>query len=209
MLEESDRMEQDYFSQSNLAEKVKQQLQESAKLKVKASQDLNKLIADATIQIFQCFQRGNKVLIFGNGGSAADAQHFAGELVGICRKNRKPLAAMALTTNSSVITALSNDFGYSEVFARQIEAIAKPGDLVIGISTSGNSKNVIRGVEKAKELNLKTIGLLGRYGGELASLVDLPIIVPNGNVLRIQEVHITILHIIADLIEKYFLGEKS
>jgi len=196
-------MTQAYWSLTRLSGKVKKQLMESAHLKITVAQNMPKEIAEMAKQIYWHIKNDQKIYIFGNGGSAADAQHFAGELVGKCRIERVPLPVIALTTNSSILSALSNDFGFSEIFARQIEALGKDGDLAIGISTSGNSKNVIRGLEAAKEIGLNTIGLLGNNGGTIKDLVDFRIIIPSNDVLRIQEVHITILHIVADLIEQF------
>ena len=146
-------------------------------------------------------KNGNKILVMGNGGSAADAQHFAAELVGRFLKNRAALPAIALTTDTSILTAVANDFGYDQVFSRQVEALAKSGDVVIGISTSGNSTNVLSALELALELDCKTVAMLGRDGGEIASLVDQPLIVPVNETPYIQEAHLAIIHILCDLIE--------
>jgi len=150
--------------------------------------------------------KGNKLLICGNGGSAADAQHFAAEMIGRFERERRALPAIALTTDTSILTALSNDYGYDMVFSRQVEALAKPGDILIGISTSGNSSNVILATEAAKEMGVKNIGLLGRDGGKLAALVDVPVIVPHGVTARIQEAHIFIIHFWCAYIEKELFG---
>jgi D-sedoheptulose 7-phosphate isomerase len=147
---------------------------------------------------------GRKILLFGNGGSAADAQHLAAELVNRYRRARPALAALALTTDTSILTAIANDASFEEVFSRQIEALGEPGDVAIAISTSGRSPNVVRAVETARRLGLRTIGLLGRDGGLVAPLVDVPLIVPAEETPRIQEVHITLGHILCDLIESAF-----
>lgn len=152
--------------------------------------------------IIASFKSGGKVLIFGNGGSAADAQHIAAEFVGRFQKERKALAAIALNTNTSVLTALSNDYGYEIVFSRQIEALAESSDVAIGISTSGKAKNVLLAIKKAKEMGLKTICLTGASGGELARCADLCLIVPSPVTARIQEAHITMSHIICELVEE-------
>ncbi len=149
----------------------------------------------------RALKQGNKILVMGNGGSAADAQHFAAELVGRFLKNRAALPAIALTTDTSILTAVANDFGYEQVFSRQVEALVKPGDVVIGISTSGNSINVQRALDLASELDCKTIAFLGRDGGSIAAQVDLPLIVAVKETPRIQEVHLTLIHILCDLIE--------
>lgn len=152
--------------------------------------------------IAEALSHGRKVLVFGNGGSAADAQHFAAELVGRFRRPRQPLRVMALTTNSSIITAIGNDFGFDEVFSRQIRAYADNGDIVVAISTSGQSKNVLKAVKEATGLGATTIGLTGGNGGELASICQHSIVVPDQDVQRIQECHILISHIVCDLVEQ-------
>lgn len=149
-----------------------------------------------------CLKAGGKILVAGNGGSAADAQHFAAELVGRFLRERRALAAIALTTDTSILTALSNDYGFDLVFARQVEALARPGDVVVAISTSGNSLNLLLAIKKARELGCKTIGLLGRDGGKLAAEVDLSLIVPSDETPRIQEMHALLVHIFCDLIER-------
>ncbi|HOX55247.1 MAG: D-sedoheptulose 7-phosphate isomerase [Candidatus Omnitrophica bacterium] len=163
--------------------------------------NIDEIVKIAEIAI-DCLKNGNKIILFGNGGSAADSQHIAAELVGRFQKERGGLAAIALTTNSSIITAIGNDYGFDEIFSRQIEAIAKKGDLVIGISTSGKAKNVIAGINKAKEMGIKTVGLTGVDGGLLAKTADVSLIVSSKVTARIQETHITIGHIICELVEK-------
>ena len=147
---------------------------------------------------------GNKLLIFGNGGSASDSSHFASEIVGRCVHTSPAQPAIALSADSSFITAWSNDFGFEEIYSRQIEAFAQQGDLAIGISTSGNSPNIVRAFEKAKEIGIRTIGLLGRDGGKALELADLSIVVPSDSTPRIQEMHITIIHIWCQLLEENF-----
>ena len=144
---------------------------------------------------------GGKILIFGNGGSAADAQHIAAELVGRYKIERKGLPAIALTTDTSALTAIGNDYGYDHVFDRQVEALANEGDVVIGISTSGNSDNVINALKLAKDLGCKTIGFTGRDGGMMNSLCDVNLVVPAQDTARIQELHIVIGHTMCHLIE--------
>jgi D-sedoheptulose 7-phosphate isomerase len=145
----------------------------------------------------------------GNGGSAADAQHFAAEMVGRFLMERKALPAIALTTDTSILTAVGNDYGFDEIFTRQVEALANPGDILIGISTSGNSLNVKRALEAGKHIGVKTIGLLGRNGGEIGPIVDSNLTVPSFETPRIQEAHLIIIHILCDLIEKGLFGAKS
>lgn len=202
-------MTQPYLSVTRMSSIVKENLMESAHLKITMAQDQTKSIGILASQICNLIKADHRIFIFGNGGSAADAQHFAGELIGMCRNKRKPLPVIALSTNSSILTAVSNDFGFSEIFARQIQALGKDGDLAIGISTSGNSENVLKGIRAAKEIGLSTVALTGNDGGKLKEEVDLDITVPSNDVLRIQEVHITILHIVADLIEGYYYKEAS
>jgi len=147
---------------------------------------------------------GKKILIFGNGGSAADAQHIAAELTGRYKKERRGLPAIALTTDTSALTAIGNDYGYSRIFERQVEALANPGDLLIGISTSGNSENVIKALELGKEIGCASIGLSGRDGGAMNRVCDLNLVIPSNDTPRIQEMHILIGHIICQAIENSF-----
>ncbi len=152
----------------------------------------------------ESLENENKILLFGNGGSASDAQHIAAELVGRYKNDRKGLAALALTTDTSALTAIGNDFGYSKIFERQIEALANKGDTVIGISTGGSSTNVLNGLLKAKNLGCKTIGFSGRSGGEMNEICDLNLVVPAEDTARIQEIHIIIGHTICQLIDNKF-----
>lgn len=155
--------------------------------------------------MLQCLLGGSKILICGNGGSASDAQHFAAEIVGRFERERRAFPAMALTTDTSVLTAVGNDYGYDEVFARQVDGLGQPGDLLLGISTSGDSKNIIRAVRCAESRNLTTVGLLGKDGGALKALVAQAIVVDNPTTARIQEAHIFILHYWAWQIERGLL----
>ena len=155
-----------------------------------------------------CLKNGNKILLFGNGGSAADAQHIAAELVGRYKTERKGLAAIALTTDTSALTAIGNDYGYDRVFDRQVEALANTGDVAIGISTGGSSANVASALKQAKDLDCKTIGFSGRGGGEMNELCDINIVVPAQDTARIQEMHIVIGHTICHLIDLAFSEAK-
>lgn len=159
-------------------------------------------IEEAIKIIIDCYKNNGKVILFGNGGSSADAQHIAGEFVGKFKLERKSLPAIALTTNTSIMSAIGNDYGFDHIFERQIEGLVSNRDVVIGISTSGNSENVIKGILKAKEKGAKTIALTGRSGGELKKIVDILFNVSSNNTPRIQEAHITIGHIICGLVEK-------
>ena len=162
---------------------------------------LESSLNDAVERIRQTFANGGRVFICGNGGSASDAQHFAAELTGRYKEDRPGFPAIALTTDTSALTAIGNDYGYDAVFARQLESLASKGDLLIGISTSGNSANVIKAVETARDRRLFTVGLLGRDGGKLAPMVDMALTVPVELTARIQEAHIFILHMICEAFE--------
>lgn len=164
-------------------------------------------VARAAEILITAIQAGGKVLIFGNGGSAADAQHIAAELVNRLNHDRPPIAAIALTTDSSILTSVGNDSTFDELFERQLRALGRAGDVALAISTSGNSPNVLRAVEAARELGIKTIGLAGRNGGKLAGAVDLALVVATQSTQRIQETHITIGHILCELIEEALFSE--
>jgi len=185
-------------------ERVKNLLNISADLKKTVAETLSSEILDAAQKIQGRLEAGGKLLLMGNGGSAGDAQHIAAELVGRFKKERKAMPALALTVDTSSLTALGNDYGFDTIFERQVEALANKNDTVIGISTSGNSENVIRAVNKANSIGAFTIGLLGNDGGKLKDAVNLPIIIPSNDTARIQEVHITIGHIICEIIEEDF-----
>lgn len=169
---------------------------------------LNDMIrcADA---IVEALENGGKILIFGNGGSAADAQHIAAELIGRYEKERRSLPAIALTTDTSALTAIANDYSYEHVFARQIEGLASPGDVVIGISTSGNSPNVLSGIMKAREKGCVTIGLTGAKGKKLAGVCDISVLVPTSRTARIQEAHIFIGHFLCSAVDRKFAASQT
>jgi D-sedoheptulose 7-phosphate isomerase len=174
---------------------------------IKTANLLHKLtdeIACSAQLCIDCLKSGGKILIFGNGGSAADAQHIAAELVGRYKTNRKGLPAIALTTDSSVLTSIANDFSYDLVFERQVEALANKGDVVIGISTSGSSANVIKALKLASKLKCKTIGFSGQNGGLMSKICDINIVSPSKDTPRIQEMHIIICHTICHLIDLEF-----
>ena len=174
---------------------------------ISKDESLVKSVARAAELIISSLRLGRKVITAGNGGSAADAQHMVAELVGRFSGERRPLKAVALTVNTSTITALANDYDFEQVFARQVDAIGEGGDIFIGITTSGMSKNIISALKKAKEKGLETIGLLGRDGGEAKKLCDIPIVVPNNSTPRIQEAHIMIIHALCELIDENFKEE--
>lgn len=185
---------------------LRQYVENSIKVKQNIIEDFRlQLILKKTINLLNnCFKKGNKILIAGNGGSAADAQHFAAEIVGRYKRERKGYPAIALTTDTSIITALGNDYNFNTVFSRQIEALGKRGDTFIAISTSGNSLNIIEGVKQAKRMRIKTVCFLGKGGGGLKNLCDFSIIIPSDQTSHIQECHITLIHYICDQVEKKF-----
>jgi len=185
---------------------VVKQLQEHQALFQKIEADLAIPVAKLAERLIETFRIGNKLLIMGNGGSAADAQHFAAEIVSRFRMERPALPAIALSTDTSIITAIGNDYGFEQIFSRQIEALAAPGDAVIGISTSGNSPNVQKALEVALQAGCTTIGLLGKDGGAIKALCDIPLIIPSNDTPRVQEGHITVIHILCDLIEQGLFG---
>ncbi len=175
--------------------------EESARVKKKFIEENTENLLRIGLLISDSLKKGRKLLIFGNGGSAADAQHIAAEIVGRYRKKKIGLPAIALTTDTSILTALGNDFGYESIFELQIEALCREGDVCMGISTSGNSENVIRGIIKAKEMGAITVGLTGEEGGRLAEEADFVLKVPSKETPRIQECHITIGHVLCEIIE--------
>src|SRR2546421_2198010 len=189
--------------------KVAASLHEGAELRVKVSHDNAHAIVEASSLIMGCLRSGGKLLLFGNGGSAADAQHLAAEFIGRFSGERRALPAIALTTDSSILTAVGNDYGFEQVFARQIQALGRRGDVAVAISTSGNSANVLQGVKEARKRNLKTIGLTGKDGGALARQADVAITIPSTSTARIQECHIAIGHLFCELLDADFAGSRA
>jgi len=190
-------------------EQIAEEIQESMRVKERVLRGLVPQIKELAQALIQAYRGKGKVVLFGNGGSAADAQHIACELVGRFEKGRRALPAIALSTNTSTLTAIGNDYGYEASFARQVEAFVGEGDIAIGISTSGNAANVLQGLRVAKEKGAKTVGLSGKSGGKLKSLVDLCLVVPSDSTPRIQEAHITIGHIICGIVERELFGPIS
>ena len=188
----------------NSRELIIQRFQESIAIKEKiiGNNNLIKMIADISEQLTNVIKAGNKLILCGNGGSASDALHFAGEIVGRFQMDRPAWAAIVLNADVATMTAIANDYGYDEVFARQAEAHVRPGDLFIGISTSGNSENILRAAKVAKEKGAITAAFLGKDGGRIKDIVDYPIVVECNTTARVQESHICIIHIICELIEK-------
>ncbi len=190
----------------NIIEEI---IKESAEVKQQLLKSQADNIQKAADIIIACFKKGGKVILFGNGGSAADAQHIVAEFVGRFKKERKAMPALALTVNTSVLTAIGNDYGFENTFKRQVEALANKNDVVFGISTSGNAKNVLAAIELANKIGIITIGLTGGDGGKLAKAALVSIIVPSENTPRIQESHIVIGHIICELAEEAMVNPKS
>jgi D-sedoheptulose 7-phosphate isomerase len=184
-----------------LSDHVAKEIAESISVKAELARTECEKIIEAGTLILERLEDGGKLIVFGNGGSAAHAQHVAAEFVGRYRTERKALAAIALTTDSSSLTAISNDFGFEEVFARQLEAVGNRGDVVLAISTSGNSSNVLRAAVRARKLGMATIGLSGRSGGKLRECVDVCLNVPSDSTPRIQEAHSLIIHILTGIVE--------
>lgn len=193
----------------NINDIIKEQINDSMDVKQKILNDENILnvIKTASDVITNSYKNGGKLLLCGNGGSAGDAQHIAGEMVARFRLERNALSAIAFNTNSSVVTAIGNDYEYNYIFERQVEAFGKEGDVLISISTSGNSESVLRAINKAKEMNIKTVSLLGKDGGACKNISDYAIVVPSDDTPRIQESHIMIGHIICDIVERRMFGD--
>jgi len=188
--------------------RLKLMVKESIRLKERFFGGREEKVLAAARLLVEVFQAGGKVLIFGNGGSAADAQHLAAEFVNRFQVERPPLAALALTTDTSILTAVANDYDFKQVFAKQVRALGRPGDLAWGISTSGNSPNVVAGLDAARELSMKTLALSGGDGGPVAGAAELALIVPSRNTPRVQEVQITIGHVLCDLVDYLLFPEK-
>lgn len=181
--------------------------QESCKTKERFLKDNLETIVDVVNLIADAFKEGKKLILFGNGGSATDASHMAGEFINRFQRERPGLPAIALNTDMAVITSIANDYEYSQVFSRQLKALGEEGDVVIGISTSGNSTNVIRAIESAKKKGMKTIAFTGQDGGKLSGKVDYAFIVPSDNTPTIQETHITLGHVICQMVEEVLFGK--
>ena len=185
---------------------VKAQLQAHRVLFEVIERDMAQLIAEMAGMLADTLKEGGKLLVMGNGGSAADAQHFAAEIVGRFKLERRALPAVALSTDTSILTAIGNDYGFEAIFSRQVEALAAPGDMVVGISTSGNSPNVLKAFQVARQRGCCIVGLLGRDGGSIKDACSLALVVPSDDTPRIQEGHIAIIHIVCDLVEKALFG---
>ncbi len=193
---------------ANLTALVDQQLEESAQTKL-SLRSMSSEIVGLAEDMYTCLARGGKVFFCGNGGSAADSQHIAAELVGMFLQDRKALPGIALTVNPSVVTAVSNDWSYEDVFARQVQALMSAKDLLICISAGGNSPNVVRAIEEAKKIGARTAALLGKGGGKSAKMVDRALVVSSSMTPRIQEAHITIGHIACALVEQWVVQGRA
>ena len=195
-----------------LEQRIEHQFIDSADLKYQSAQALSKPIAQAVGAMLMCVTSGGKVMACGNGGSAADAQHFAAEFVGRFERERPELGAMALSTDSSILTAIGNDYGFDHIFSKQVRALGQTGDILLAISTSGNSKNVLAAIEAAHERDLIVVALTGRGGGKIGQVLretDVHICVPHERTARIQEVHLLVLHCLCDGVDSQLLGEQE
>ena len=193
-------------------QRILEHFNESAELKKKAAQELALPLSRATDLMYNALTQDNKILACGNGGSAADCQHFAAELVGRFERERMPLPAIALTTDSSIMTAIGNDYSYQDIFIKQVQAFGQPGDILLAISTSGNSANVIAAIEAAHERDMHVVALTGKDGGKIKELLnenDVEICVPHNRTARIQEVHLLTIHCICDGIDAALFGEDT
>jgi D-sedoheptulose 7-phosphate isomerase len=190
-------------------QRILQQFQESAELKMQAAEQLTPIIADAVELMFTALSNGNKILACGNGGSAADCQHFAAELVGRFERERLPLPGMALTTDTSILTAVGNDYSFKDIFSKQVQAFGQAGDVLLALSTSGNSANVAAAVEVAIERDMRVVALTGKGGGMMSRLLtdaDVHVGVPHDRTARIQEVHLLVIHCLCDGIDVALFG---
>jgi D-sedoheptulose 7-phosphate isomerase len=195
-----------------LEQRIEQQFIDSADLKYQSAQTLSKPIAAAVGALLMCVTGGGKVMACGNGGSAADAQHFAAEFVGRFERERPELGAIALSTDSSILTAIANDYHFDQIFSKQVRALGQPGDVLLAISTSGNSRNVLAAIESAHERDLIVVALTGKGGGKIGQVLretDVHICVPHERTARIQEVHLLVLHCLCDGVDSQLLGEQE
>ena len=192
-----------------LIEDITKELRDSAELKLQVAATQVSVIQAMIDCIWDSMQQGGKLLLCGNGGSAADAQHLAAECMVRLQEDRYPLPAVALTTDTSLLTAAGNDHGFDTIFARQVEGLSCPGDVLLALSTSGNSRNVLLAVEEARRQDMRTLGLLGKGGGVMLEMVDIALVVPSSNTQRIQEVHITVGHILCAALERKALRTRS
>ena len=191
-----------------LRQRASQHFLDSIAVKQEAEKILPESVARGVVAMIECLRAGGKIMACGNGGSAADAQHFAAELIGRFERERRELGAIALTTDTSILTAVGNDYSYDEVFAKQVRGLGKGGDILLGISTSGNSKNVVRAIETAKQMGIKVIALTGNGGGKIGTILDaedIHLCVPSTRTARIQETHLVLLHGLCDGVDHLLL----
>jgi D-sedoheptulose 7-phosphate isomerase len=193
----------------NLIKTIRASLEDSARMKTVIADVMIPQVAEVVRLLASCIESGHKILIMGNGGSSSDAQHMAAELVGRFEREREPIPAISLTTDSSVLTAIGNDFGFDEVFAKQVQALAHQDDVVICFSTSGESENVIKAALRAKEIGAKVVGFLGERDCTLVKLADISLRVPSSRTCRIQEGHITLVHVICEGLDDYSIGKDK
>lgn len=194
-----------------LRSRASQHFLDSIAVKQAAERVLPDSVVLGVLAMVDCLRAGGKVMVCGNGGSAADAQHFAAELIGRFERERQELAAIALTTDTSILTAVGNDYSYDEIFSKQVRGLGKPGDILLGISTSGNSKNVVKAIEAAKKLGIKIIALTGNGGGKIAELLDkddIHLCAPSTRTARIQETHLVLLHALCDGVDHVLLDQE-
>lgn len=197
---------------NEIQQRVAAHFEESIKVKQLAQEVMTEAIAEAAVLMFNALANDGKILVCGNGGSAADAQHFAAEMTGRFERERMELAAIALTTDTSALTAIGNDYGFDHIFSKQVRALGRAGDVLLGISTSGNSANVIEAIKAAHERDMRVVAFTGRDGGKIAAMLrdgDVLLNVPYPRTARIQEVHIVLVHAICDIIDGMLMGELA
>jgi D-sedoheptulose 7-phosphate isomerase len=192
-----------------MKEEILQAFKDSSEVKARFIRNHADLLIQVVKVLVAAFKGGHKVLLFGNGGSAADAQHLAAEFVNRFLIERPPLPAIALTTDTSILTSISNDYGYADTFAKQVKALGKEGDVAVGISTSGTAANVVKAIKVAKDLGMKTVGLTGGDGGDLAKIVDFALVVDSSVTPRIQEAHITIGHVLCEMVDRMLFQQPT
>ncbi len=192
-----------------MKEEILQAFKESSEVKARFIRNHADMLIQVVKILVAAFKGGHKVLLFGNGGSAADAQHLAAEFVNRFLIERPPLPAIALTTDTSILTSISNDYGYADTFAKQVKALGKEGDVAVGISTSGTAANVVKAIKVAKDLGMKTVGLTGGDGGDLAKIVDFALVVDSSVTPRIQETHITIGHVLCEMVDRMLFQQPA
>jgi len=192
-----------------MKEEILQAFKDSSEVKARFIRNHADMLIQVVKILVAAFKGGHKVLLFGNGGSAADAQHLAAEFVNRFLIERPPLPAIALTTDTSILTSISNDYGYADTFAKQVKALGKEGDVAVGISTSGTAANVVKAIKVAKDLGMKTVGLTGGDGGDLAKIVDFALVVDSSVTPRIQETHITIGHVLCEMVDRMLFQQPA